>query len=594
MKEVRNICKSCKLVIKNFPSFIFVKLFQIISNVIIALIPVYTIQEIINIYYDNTSINKMIILCICAFTICALLQIGNFIFDLLEQRIKRLFIAKESVVFFNKLKEIDYDFHESPEFLNEYTRALEESVEHIYTTCNGIFNVLKIVITSLGMFVVLAQMHYLIIIFALVLAFIYVILRFVMSKIQFIASTKQRPFRRITRYNERAFTLKESMAELKTSEIGLLLQENNSIAHDNIIKVFDKYILPKTILSFIGNILLTILYPGIICILAYMTIGELSNKNIAEFSSMTVAATTISTLITQLSVAFGQVQNSVVECSVPFDLLKMKGKIESIKGSFVNDFESLELKNVVFSYTGNKNELENISMKINKGNKIAIVGHNGAGKTTLVKLLLRLYDANSGEILINNNNYKTIDPSSLRKQVGAVFQNVEVYAVSIAENILLRTPKNEEDIKIINEALEFSGLFEFVSKLPNGINTIVTKEFSKDGVVFSGGQNQRLAIARGYAHKYNLFILDEPSSALDPIAEAKVYENMLRLGIDKTIIFISHRLTTTVNADYIYLFENGQIIEQGTHDTLMKLNAKYAMMFNSQSKKYLGGEYDEE
>ena len=443
------------------------------------------------------------------------------------------------------------------------------------------------------MFTVISTMHYSVIIVAVALAIIYTFIKVLMAKVQFKASTFQRPFRRMTRYNERSFTLKESMAELKTTEIGDLLLEKNEIAHNNIIKVFDKYIFPKTILSFICNLLLTILYPLIICVVAYFTIDNLTPEVVAWFSSMTVAATTLSTLITQLARAFGEVGQAMVEVSVAFDLLKMEGIIESKKGIKVSTFESLDVNNISFSYKKDINQLDDVSMHIKKGQKIAIVGHNGAGKTTLVKLLLRLYDVNNGSILYNNTNYKDINVDSLRKEVGAVFQNVEVYAVTIAENILLRTPITKEDYDLVDEALKFSGLDEFVNNLPNGINTIVTKEFDKDGVVLSGGNNQRLAIARGYALNYNLFILDEPSSALDPIAEANVYNNMLALGRDKTIIFISHRLTTTVNADYIYLFENGKIIEQGTHTELMKLNKKYKEMFTSQSKKYLGGDYDE-
>ena len=233
-------------------------------------------------------------------------------------------------------------------------------------------------------------------------------------------------------------------------------------------------------------------------------------------------------------------------------------------------------------------------MKIKKGEKVAIVGINGAGKTTLVKLLLRLYDVNNGNIYINNQDYKTLNAKSLREKVGAVFQNIEVYAVSVAENVLLREVRNQEDIDLVNEALKFSGLYDYIYTLKDNINTVVTREFNKLGVVFSGGQTQKLAIARGYAQNYQLFILDEPSSALDPIAEAKVYDNMLELGKEKTMIFISHRLTTTVNADKIYLFENGTIIEQGTHQELIKLNGQYKKMFDSQAVKYLGGDYNEE
>lgn len=593
MKEIKNIFSSILCVIKIKPSYLVVKILTIITSVISSLIPVFVVNEIVNIYYEDKNIGRIAILIGICFIILAFIKLCDFIIELYDAHVRRIFVAEESIIFYKKLSSLDYELHESPIFLNDYTRALEESVDHIFSTCNGTFNVLKILITSIGMFSIIATMHYSVIIVAVLLAIIYTILKVLMAKVQFKASTQQRPFRRMTRYNERSFTLKESMSELKTTEIGDLLLEKNEIAHNNIIKVFDKYIFPKTILSFICNLLLTLLYPLIICVVAYFTIDNLTEEAVAWFASMTVAATTLSTLITQLARAFGEVGQSMVEVSVAFDLLKMEGTIESKKGIDVNEFNSLDVENISFSYKGDVNQLENISMHIKKGQKIAIVGHNGAGKTTLVKLLLRLYDVKSGAILYNNTNYKDINVNSLRKEVGAVFQNVEVYAVSIAENVLLRTPKSEEDFDLINKALKFSGLDEYVEKLPNGINTVVTKEFDKDGVVLSGGNNQRLAIARGYALNYNLFILDEPSSALDPLAEAKVYNNMLALGRDKTIIFISHRLTTTVNADYIYLFEHGKIIEQGTHLELMKLDGKYKEMFTSQSKKYLGGDYDE-
>lgn len=593
MKEIKNIFSSILCVIKIKPSYLIIKFLAIVISVISSLIPVFVINEIVNIYYEDLEIGKIAILIGVSFLALAVIYLINFVIDLYDGHIRRIFIAEESIIFYRKLSSLDYELHESPLFLNDYTRALEESVEHIFNTCNGSFNIIKIVITSIGMFSVIATLHYSVVIIAVVLAVLYGVLKVFMAKIQFIASTHQRPYRRMTRYNERSFTLKDSMAELKTTEIGDLLLENNINAHNNIIKVFDKYIFPKTVLSFICNLLLTILYPLIVCVVAYFTIDDLSSEKIAWFSSMTVAATTLSNLISQLARAFGDVGQSVTEVKVAFDLLKKVGNIESKKGENVEEFESLKVNNITFSYKGDVNQLENVSMKIRKGEKIAIVGHNGAGKTTLVKLLLRLYDVNSGSILYNDINYKDINVDSLRKEVGAVFQNVEIYAVSVAENILLRTPITEDDFRLVDEALKFSGLDEFINTLPNGVNTILTKEFDRDGIILSGGQNQRLAIARGYALNYNLFILDEPSSALDPIAEANVYNNMLSLGRDKTIIFISHRLTTTVNADYIYLFEKGKVVEEGTHEQLMKLNKKYKEMFTSQSKKYLGGDYDE-
>ena len=251
---------------------------------------------------------------------------------------------------------------------------------------------------------------------------------------------------------------------------------------------------------------------------------------------------------------------------------------------------SLVVKDLQKKY-GEKTVVDHLSFSLEKPGVYALLGTNGAGKTTLVRMLLRLYDPNNGSILINGKDYRDIDPKVIRNVVGAVFQNVETYACTIAENVLLRKIKTQEDIDLVNEALKFSGLYETVYSLPDNINTELSREFNK-GHVLSQGQNQRLAIARGYAQNFELFILDEPSSALDPLAEAQVYNNMLELGKNKTIVFISHRLTTTTKVDKIYLFEDGKITEEGTHDELMQNNKLYRKMFVSQSHKYLGEEYE--
>ena len=426
-----------------------------------------------------------------------------------------------------------------------------------------------------------------IIVFAFVIALIYLL---IYIRIGFLSKKQhklQRPFQRVSWYSNRAFSIRDGMADIKTSDIDKLLIENNEKSLDSAIKVYDKYASRITAWTYVGQIFLVLLYPAIIGLLAY------KNTELAVFASLTVAATNISTLISQLATSIGEVESVLPDTKVPFDVLAMHGVIEGIKGKErVDSFDSLDIENMSFSYLGDKNQLEDISLHIKKGEHIAIVGANGAGKTTLVKLLLRLYDPKTGIVKYNGKDYKDLDLKSLRSKVGAVFQNVETYAVSIAENILLRKPETEEDYKIIDEALKFSGLVEYVNSLEDGLNTELSREFFHQGLVFSGGLNQRLAIARGYAQNYELFILDEPSSALDPIAETEVYKNMLAMGKDKTIIFISHRLTTTVNADKIYLFDDGKIIEEGTHEELMAKDGLYRKMFVSQSKKYIGDDYE--
>ncbi len=254
-------------------------------------------------------------------------------------------------------------------------------------------------------------------------------------------------------------------------------------------------------------------------------------------------------------------------------------------------FEVLSLRDVGFTYEGaEKPVLKHISLDIRKGEKIAIVGHNGAGKTTLVKLLTRLYDVSEGAITLDGADIKSLRVSAYRDLYATVFQDCRLFSVSVAENVLLRGGVTEEDRERVREALRESDAWERVEALDKGIDTTVTREFDDNGVVFSGGEAQKIAIARVFAGHAQIAILDEPSSALDPIAESKMYENMFRACRDKTVIFISHRLSSATMADRIYLFENGEIAEQGTHTELLALGGKYADMWHKQAQKYVGGE----
>ena len=260
----------------------------------------------------------------------------------------------------------------------------------------------------------------------------------------------------------------------------------------------------------------------------------------------------------------------------------------------VPEFTSLELKNVCFAYPFGKDEgknvLDSVSLCVNKGEKIALVGYNGAGKTTLTKLIMRLYDVSEGEVLYNGRNIKDYDPESYRKRIGAVFQDYKIFAATLAENVLARE-YSPEDQDLVMSAVKAAGLEDKLAELSEGIHTQLTTEFSDRGVGLSGGESQKVAIARVFAGDYDLVIMDEPSSALDPVAEYELNRSVSENAKDKTLIFISHRLSTTRMADRIYMFEGGKIVEWGSHDELMAKNGKYAHMYTVQAKKYLSEQF---
>lgn len=588
---MKTCLKSIILLIKSYPSYLVLQIVTCALNVVSTLIPIGLVEEVVKMFQEDIKYEEVVKFIILRFLILAILQTTSLFINMLKLRLQRRFIATTSALFYEKVGSVDYDFHESPEFLNGYTRSLEMGVENIFNVANSAFEILLKLIQSIAVFALIAEIDLRIILIVIGLALIYILIFIRIGFLNKKSHSLRRPLQRATWYNRRAFVLKDSMADIKTTNIDKMLIDNNEKSFDGVVKVINKYNSKSTAWALVGEIILMCLYPIIIALIAYFT-TDIKN-HLADFAAMTVAATTLSNLINTLTAAIGRFESVLPEAKIPFDLLALKGKIENDEGMVLEeDFQSLEVNNLDFSYGNDRLHLNGINLSIKRGEKIAIVGSNGAGKTTLVKMLLRLYDPLKGNIVINGYEYNDLNVHSLRRIVGAVFQNIETYALTIGENILLREVKTEEDINLVNEALKFSGLYDFVYSLEKNINTQVTREFYRDGVAFSGGQNQRLALARGYAQNYQLFILDEPSSALDPFAEAEVYKNMLEIGKDKAIIFISHRLTTTVNADKIYLFENAKVLESGTHEELMKLKGRYYEMFESQSKKYIGEDYE--
>lgn len=258
---------------------------------------------------------------------------------------------------------------------------------------------------------------------------------------------------------------------------------------------------------------------------------------------------------------------------------------------------TIEFKDVSFRYPGaERDTISNLNLEINGGSKIALVGNNGAGKTTLVKLLSGLYYPTEGKILVNGKSIKDYDIEEYYKLIGVVFQDVEILAFTIAKNVAA-CEESMIDYSRVNKCLELAGLKDKVDSLKDKEKTYITQGLNKDGILLSGGQMQKMMLARALYKNAPIIILDEPTSALDPIAESELYEKYNELTEDKTSLFISHRLASTKFCTRIIFFENGKVSEDGTHEELMNMNGKYAQMFEIQSHYYkeeVGGEENEE
>lgn len=269
--------------------------------------------------------------------------------------------------------------------------------------------------------------------------------------------------------------------------------------------------------------------------------------------------------------------------------LEFEGGDEETEGKEVPKAESYEFqfRNVSFCYPkAEKYALKNLNLTIKAGERLAVVGLNGAGKSTFIKLLLRLYEPTEGEILLNGVNIKEYNRKSYYSVFAPVFQNVELFAFPLAENVSMKAPE-ETDKEKAEEKLKAAGLGEKLEELPGGVNTEILKVIHDDGVDLSGGEKQKLALARALYKDAPVVVLDEPTAALDALAESRLYEDFDKLIGGKTAVYISHRLSSTQFCQEVAMFKDGKMVEYGSHEELMKRNGSYAEMFRIQAQYYV-------
>lgn len=251
------------------------------------------------------------------------------------------------------------------------------------------------------------------------------------------------------------------------------------------------------------------------------------------------------------------------------------------------DKYTFEFKNVSFKYRGQeKYALKNVNLTLHAGEKLAVVGLNGAGKSTFIKLLLRLYDVTEGCILMNGTDIRKFDRKEYYELFAPAFQDVMVFAFPIAENVSMKEPFNTDKAEA-EKMLRLAGLGDKLDKLEKGVDTELLKVLYDDGVDLSGGEKQKLALARALYKKSKIIVLDEPTAALDALAEFRLYQSFNELVGDRTAVYISHRLSSTRFCDRVAMFKDGEMVEIGTHDSLMEADGAYADMFRVQAQYYV-------
>ena len=530
---------------------------------------------------------------------CSLLLITyNCLFELFNKWMLNVYRPKANYALhegmqkelYRKAMELDQACYDDPEFYNDFIWAIRESdarTTKMMVDLSIFLNRIIATVTILGVLIAMDWIVALILVLSLIVSFV---LKIKLNKLQYAKSLEENVIDRKNSYIKRIFYLSDYAKELRQGGIGESLEERYGEIMQEYIACEKKWMRRILGLRFLVTVCSDLVTQ--LGIVGYMIVRKLTDPLL----TLGIFAASINATMK----LYWQV-NSISDYLTKFNehslyVDKFRRFIDyqpTVKGELVEipPFESLTLRGLQFAYPFSKKEelvLKSLDLEIKRGEKIAFVGYNGAGKTTLIKLLMRLYDATEGEILYNGRNITAYDPNSYRGHIGAVFQDYKVFAATVAENVLggEYTPQEEETVL---KALRAASFEEKLAALPEGILTPLTREFDKKGVELSGGESQKIAIARVFAHDYDLMILDEPSSALDPIAEYELNRSILENAKDKTVIFISHRLSTTRMADRIYMFDQGAIVEVGSHDRLMAKNGKYAEMYRTQAKKYRSG-----
>lgn len=492
---------------------------------------------------------------------------------------------------YEKAAEIDLSCYDDPKYYNDFVLAVaeaESSIDRFLKMCNMMVQGITVIVTTGAFYIMTDATGILFVLASFVLRFL---VSRVLNKLNFDVRLKVNPLERKRNYVSRVFYLNDYAKELRLHpKVGDKLEKEFEETNDEIAKEQKRVGLKRTFLNFtrdyvVGDFIMDGLY------ITYLVFKATVLKTLAYSDAVVLFNRTSS-----LRRGFANIADVVPmaqENSLYIDkiraFLDYKPKMELNVGETVpSNNAELSLKHVSFKYSEDADEtLKDITLKVKPGEKIAIVGYNGAGKTTLIKLLMRLYDPTEGTITYHGKDIKDYKPCDYRQRIGVVFQDYQMYGATLLENVLMTDSKagdySEEAAK---EALERAGFSKRLQTLPHSLDTQVTTEFDKDGINFSGGESQKIAISRAFYKDADILIMDEPSSALDPIAEYELNKAMESATKGKTVFYISHRLSTTRDADRIILLEKGRIAEEGTHESLLEMNGKYAEMWRVQAGRY--------
>ena len=466
---------------------------------------------------------------------------------------------------------------------------MEKADTRIISTTEALFKTFFGAIASICAFVFMYQVDKISVLFIIFPVIGNFVFNRRISRIDYQRNQDMAPHNRRIAYINRVMYLPDYAKEMRLTGVFRLMRHQYKDAIAGVSDVTKKYTKRAMILHWLYVMFtFTFIFEGLLIYGAYRTVVShtMSLAQLSVITSMMVSTTWI-------LIGFTEALTELFKNGLFVEYLRrfMEYK-ERIPEDYAGDdpgteIRSIEFRDVSFAYK-DKEVISHLSMEFRGGKTYALVGHNGAGKTTIIKLLLRFYDPTSGQILLNGRDIREYDLRKYRNLFATAFQDHRMFSMTVAENVIMGEPiPPEEQESRVTEALKLAGAYDKVMSLPKGIDTILTHEFDDKGAVLSGGEFQKIVVARAFVKECPFKVFDEPSSALDPIAEGTLFDNIYRTCEKNTLVFISHRLSSVQSADWVYLLSDGTVKEAGTHDMLMKQHGIYADMYEKQAKNYL-------
>lgn len=479
-----------------------------------------------------------------------------------------------------KARMISIKYYDDTKFYENFVWSMNEADSRIYNAVLLLGNLFSTLIYAVSMIGLIFAIDWVVSVSIFVCIALSLFLNICRVKIGLKKESHLNPLNCKNKYYDRVMYLLEYAKEIKTTPIDSLIQQKFDDSINEVKKWTLFYAKRIALINFLMRCSTSTLFDVVLVMFMAYKVMVTKTMTISEFAVVINMIWQIffalNNLINNFSVFYENgIYSNRFKQFIDLDICVDINQQEKVPTSF----QTLSLRDVSFSY-GKKVILKHINLDIKAGEKIAIVGYNGAGKSTLVKLILRLYEPNSGSIFMDDKDIVNYDVTSYQDNFGVVFQDYQIFATSLSENVAMGLNANPQKVC---EALKKSG-FEVTSI--EMLNTSLTKEFDENGLILSGGQRQKVAVSRAFYKNCCIQIFDEPSSSLDPMVEEELNRSIVIENKDKTVIFISHRLSTVRLADRIVFLNNGVIEEIGDHDTLMKQNGMYAEMFQVQASKY--------